>query len=598
MFKKKALLRAIVATSLTSALVACGGGSSSGSTPPVNQTPPTENTGNFIDSPVGGLQYEAKPSGITGVTGDDGRFRFMDGDAVYFKVGNYFVGSADGAKMISPKSIGLTNEDAVANIARFLQTLDDDGILENGITINNAARETARNSTGGEVSALDLSSESAKAGILELTEKNSVQRAELVDRASALGHLNQTLADFEAASKVSCSSDDAAVENDDLTGKFFGRIGNGEITLFEFSSTTEFKEIANDEGKQIERSGSWSIDGQAKTLTLTFEGGSDTVGVCGTGQGIILDDGETPMIFWETAPFTSSQDETFQIATGTDQGTLLQLNSETKAYSMLNGTGTSEQGTYYVEGETNPFFYLSPDDNSGFSEAFFLKGQDNRIAIYLQYTTEGDVNNLTAVGTATATPNLTDVGPDTFAGNSFLLRNEGENSVYMLDFTNSSFVRYTNETDTGEQGAVFSKGTWSLAGNALTLDADGGASETFRAWDAGNLLFVADEGSDILARLYKTQPVTLGTFTGEYNVNIPTENVVNNKLVINDNKTCSYDGTACEWAINTKGHAVVSFPGKPEQGHIWQVAGRSSAFGFVMKHEDANDIEPGFMTRQ
>lgn len=170
--------------------------------------------------------------------------------------------------------------------------------------------------------------------------------------------------------------------------------------------------------------------------------------------------------------------------------------------------------------------------------------------------------------------------------------------MYMLDFTNSSFVRYTNETDTGEQEAVFSRGTWSLAGNALTLDADGGTSETFRAWDAGNLLFVADEGSDILARLYKTQPVTLSTFAGEYSVNIPTENVVNNRLALNDNKTCSYDGTVCEWAINTKGHAVVSFPGKPEQGHIWQVAGRSSAFGFVMKHEDANDIEPGFMTRQ
>lgn len=65
------------------------------------------------------------------------------------------------------------------------------------------------------------------------------------------------------------------------------------------------------------------------------------------------------MIFWEVAPFDSSQDETFQISTGTDQGTLLQLNSDTKAYSMLNGTGTSEQGTYNVEERPTHSFILA-----------------------------------------------------------------------------------------------------------------------------------------------------------------------------------------------------------------------------------------------
>ncbi|MFN2360790.1 MAG: hypothetical protein ABR522_06890, partial [Marinobacter sp.] len=221
----------------------------------------------------------------------------------------------------------------------------------------------------------------------------------------------------------------------------------------------------------------------------------------------------------------------------------------------------------------------------------------SRIAIYLEYTTRGDSDDLTAVGTATAIPTLSDVDSNTFAGNSFLLRNEDENSVYMLDFTSSTdFVRYTNESDAEEQEAVYSKGSWTLNQNELTLTV-GGTDETFVTLDAGNLLFVADQGTDILTSLYKTQPVVTESFAGEYTVNIPTENVVNNSLVINENQTCSYDGTTCEWRINSKGHAVISFEGEPEKGHIWQVAGRTSAFGFVMKHEDEDDIEPGFMTR-
>lgn len=597
MFKKKALLRAVIATGLASGLAACGGGSSSGSTPPSDPPAPEANTGQFVDSPVGGLEYEAKPSGITGVTGDDGSFRYMDGDAVYFTVGQYFVGSADGTELISPRNIGLNTEDAVANIARFLQTLDDDGIPENGITINNAARQKAKNSAGGEVSALDLSADTVKTGILDLTANNSVQREDLVDRKTALAHLGDTLDSFEARSKAQCESDAPAVEAEALAGNSFGRIGNGEITFFSFSARNEFQEIANDEGSLKDRDGTWSLDGQAKTLTLEFGEESDTVGICSNGQGIILDDGEKPMIFWEVAPFDDSQATAFHIKTGTDTGALLQLDTPGNSFTVYEGND-EKTGTYAIESDANPFLFLDRDDDSGFGEAFFLRGQDSRIAIYLDYTADGEFDELTAVGTATAIPTLSDIDSNTFAGNSFLLRNEDENSVYMLDFTSgSAFVRYTNESDTGQQEAVYSEGTWALTQNELTLTA-GGISETFVTLDAGNLLFVADRDTDILTSLYKTQPVVTESFAGEYNVNIPTENVVNNSLVINENQTCSYDGTDCEWRINSKGHAVISFPGEPEQGHIWQVAGRTSAFGFVMKHEDKNDIEPGFMTRQ
>ncbi|MFN2360204.1 MAG: hypothetical protein ABR522_03875, partial [Marinobacter sp.] len=348
MFKKKALLRAVIATGLASGLAACGGGSSSDSTPPNDPPPPEANTGQFVDSPVGGLEYEAKPSGITGVTSDDGSFRYMDGDAVYFKVGKYYVGSADGTELISPRNIGLNNEDAVANIARFLQTLDDDGIPENGITINNAARETAENSTGGDVTALDLSSGTVKDRILALTTNNSVKPADLVDREAALAHLGETLKSFEARSRAECESDAPAVEKEELAGNSFGRIGNGEITFFSFSSTNELQEIANDEGELKDRDGKWSLDGQAKTLTLELGGEPDTVGICSNGQGIILDDGENPMIFWEVAPFDDSQATAFHLQTDTDAGALVQLHTSDDSFTAYEGDG-EKTGSYEIE---------------------------------------------------------------------------------------------------------------------------------------------------------------------------------------------------------------------------------------------------------
>lgn len=598
MFKKNLLFRALVTAGLTTGLVACGGGgSSTGDTPPADQNPPTENTGNFIDSPVGGLEYEAKPSGITGVTDDDGSFRYVDGDAVYFRVGNYLIGSADATSMISPKSIGLTNEDAVANIARFLQTLDDDGILENGITINNAARETARNSTGGEVSALDLTSEGVKTEILELTEKNSVQRTELVDRASALGHLNQTLADFEAASIASCSAEAPAVEETRIADKTFGRIAQGEVTLFTFESEgNKVIEIANDQGEIKSDEGTWLLDGQGKTMTLTFtDQDPETITVCDASNSIILESGDTSNKFYDVVPADASAGRSFLLSSATEQadtGAILQLTSASE-YETISGNGF-KTGTWFTDGNA-----LKLNDG----EIYFLRGQNKRIGILVEQDATSTTSTVPAnVGTATAIPNLSDTDSATFTGNNFLLRNEGENSVYMLDFTGTAtFERFSNQEVAGQQEALYSQGDWNLSTanetTELSLTVDG-IKETFKVWDAGNLLFLAAIDSDTVKRLYETQPVTLGTFSGTYNVNIPTENVVDNTLVINDDKTCSYDSTACQWAINAKGHAVLSFPGKTEQGHIWQVAGRTNAFGFVMKHSDANDIEPGFMTRQ
>jgi hypothetical protein len=96
----------------------------------------------------------------------------------------------------------------------------------------------------------------------------------------------------------------------------------------------------------------------------------------------------------------------------------------------------------------------------------------------------------------------------------------------------------------------------------------------------------------------KTKAIVETAFTGTYNVNIPTENTINNELVIRQGKECTYSDTQCTWEIDANGKVEISFDSNAT-GNIWQLAGSNDRFAFVMTHSDnQNDIEPGFMTRK
>ena len=107
-----------------------GGGGGSDDTAPVR-------TGYFIDSAVQGLHYET--DSLQGTTDEEGAFRYRAGEAVDFYVGDVFLGSAQGAEIVTPVSLvnGAKDEThfTVKNIARFLISLDDDGDAYNGIKI-------------------------------------------------------------------------------------------------------------------------------------------------------------------------------------------------------------------------------------------------------------------------------------------------------------------------------------------------------------------------------------------------------------------------------------------------------------------------------
>ncbi|MAO14047.1 hypothetical protein [Marinobacter sp.] len=162
-------------------------------------------TGQFVDSPVGGLEYLRSNKGAElYLTNDNGEFQYQEGETVTFKIGQLTLGSAKGGATISPRDI--TSEAGSINVARVLQTLDDDGDPTNGITISADVRSKAATVTTprhiGETSNLDEISG-------EITNLSADENLILVSEEQAKAHLDETLASISGSEVTNCSDEGA-----------------------------------------------------------------------------------------------------------------------------------------------------------------------------------------------------------------------------------------------------------------------------------------------------------------------------------------------------------------------------------------------------
>jgi hypothetical protein len=103
-------------------------------------------TGVFA-GPVSGLRYQTPTK--TGTTNERGEFQYRNGESVTFLVGGLVLGSVEGAPKVNlaqlvnraDGKIDRLHDPIVTNLARLVQTLDQDGTVENGVTIAAAVHE-------------------------------------------------------------------------------------------------------------------------------------------------------------------------------------------------------------------------------------------------------------------------------------------------------------------------------------------------------------------------------------------------------------------------------------------------------------------------
>ena len=103
-------------------------------------------TGFFKDFSVAGLAFESGQQ--TGITDGSGRFTCETGNDVSFSVGAVLLGETVCATFVAPNqlaSLGAGFDLEVANLARFLQMLDQDGNPDNGIEISALVQQAAEN---------------------------------------------------------------------------------------------------------------------------------------------------------------------------------------------------------------------------------------------------------------------------------------------------------------------------------------------------------------------------------------------------------------------------------------------------------------------
>jgi len=205
-------LAGVGALSLT--LIACGGDDSGPASP--------LRTGVFLDSAaVEGLSYSTAT--MNGKTNAAGEFMFNAGERITFSLGGLELPEVQAANTITPVTLFGGNDASVADLSRLLQSMDEDAITDNGIslplTVESITSDTAI--AFGEAS-FDMQAQAL------LMQVNGTQ-AMLVGSETAMANLNQALIDNELVSQE-CTADHPYVGRSLELSNFAHGVG-GTVTV-------------------------------------------------------------------------------------------------------------------------------------------------------------------------------------------------------------------------------------------------------------------------------------------------------------------------------------------------------------------------------
>jgi len=145
-------------------------------------------TGRLVDSAVIGMPYSTATQ--SGITGADGSYNYLANESVTFSLGGIVLPSVDAVPVVTPLDLFSTDnigDIRVINLTRLLQTLDEDGDADNGITISESAAASA---TGLSV---DFASANFDSQVTNLVANSGSVNTSLIDGESALDHFSETL---------------------------------------------------------------------------------------------------------------------------------------------------------------------------------------------------------------------------------------------------------------------------------------------------------------------------------------------------------------------------------------------------------------------
>ncbi len=178
--------KTLLSISMLSILTACGGSSNNSPESTMNNSPePTINTGVFIDSAVINIGYRTETL-EEAVTNSLGEYEYLEGETVTFFIGALEFPPVTASGVVTPADIAAGDGTLQTNILQILQTLDSDGIAENGISIYDTAADAF---IGTEFDLSNENFDSEIAGVLDSIESGLT----LIDESTANAHFEATL---------------------------------------------------------------------------------------------------------------------------------------------------------------------------------------------------------------------------------------------------------------------------------------------------------------------------------------------------------------------------------------------------------------------
>ncbi len=243
-----------------------GGGGGGGGTP-VTQT------GIFLDSPVANIGYRTET--LEGVTNALGEFDYLPGETVTFFIGDLELPPTPATGIVTPLNlVGTTDvtDQEVVNIIRLLQTLDEDGNPDNGITITEAAKQAATR-VEFDQSVADFAESSAVSTL--------IMNAGQVEPVVALIDVEEAIANFEDQLDEIVSNLPVS-GNAEVVGTWVADDGQNDLLAIVFFDDGTYVHVEYEPGNNNEESGmewgNYARDAETGRVTATqiFDRNGDT----------------------------------------------------------------------------------------------------------------------------------------------------------------------------------------------------------------------------------------------------------------------------------------------------------------------------------
>lgn len=230
-------------------------------------------TGVFLDSPVGGIDYRTET--LSGTTNAQGEYDYVEGETVTFSIGDLELPSAPATGTVTPLDLAGSDDTSnatVVNIVRLLQTLDEDGDPDNGITIADAAKDSAVQVDFS----LSVAEFEASAEVTNLVTNSGSTNTELVSENQATAHFEATLV----------QEGESFVPNANIKGVWTTDVTDNDLLAFVFFADGTYVHLEVDEQAPLDEPnepsgmewGTYERNAETGQLTVdqTFDGNGST----------------------------------------------------------------------------------------------------------------------------------------------------------------------------------------------------------------------------------------------------------------------------------------------------------------------------------